>query len=79
MTNEHKLIVRLSSLLILGERGGAGSGVGVSILVGVAGFVGGVGGFGAIVGVAIQGRKVVGWVLWQAVVMVVSVDVSIVV
>jgi hypothetical protein len=64
LTNEHKLVVRLDSLLILEERGGARAGVGVSVLVGAAGFVGGVGDFGAIVRVTIQGRKVVSWVLW---------------
>jgi hypothetical protein len=62
--NEHKLVIRLSSLLILGERGGARASVGVSVLVGAADFVCGVGGFSAIVGVVVQGRKVVGWVLW---------------
>jgi hypothetical protein len=64
LTNEHKLVVRLGSPLILGERGGAGAGVGVSVLTGAADFAGGVGGFGAIVGVTVQGRKVDSWVLW---------------
>jgi hypothetical protein len=69
--DERELIVCLDGLLVLGEGGGARSGVCVGVVVGAAG-LGGVGGLWAVIKVAVQGGEI-------AAVMVVGVAVSVIV